>query len=197
MEMPLDMPVKFFKSPSDFRKWLEANHLTAKELWVGFYKKDSGRPSITWPESVNEALCFGWIDGIRKSIDEESYMIRFTPRNSSSVWSAVNIKNALTLIKQERMRPAGLKAFEARKENRSGIYSYEQRSPELEAKYARKLKRNRAAWEFFQSQPAWYRKQMNWWVVSAKKEETRLKRLAKLIEDSSRGQTLSQFKTKE
>lgn len=176
---------KFFKTPSDFRKWFEAHHAGSKELWVGFYKKGSGKPSIDWPESVDEALCFGWIDGIRKSIDEESYMIRFTPRKPSSVWSAVNIANASKLIKQKRMRPAGLKAFEVRKENRSGIYSYEQRSAELVEPYLGKLKRNRPAWEFFQSQPAGYRKQMNWWVVSAKQEETRLKRLDQLIEASA------------
>ena len=125
------MNPKFFKSPSAFRKWLAANHSTAKELWVGFYKKSSGKPSITWPESVDEALCFGWIDGLRKSIDEDSYMIRFSPRNPGSIWSAVNIRNAERLIEEGRMQPAGLKAYEARKANRSRIYAYEQRSPEL------------------------------------------------------------------
>jgi uncharacterized protein YdeI (YjbR/CyaY-like superfamily) len=181
---------KFFKTPSTFRKWLEAHHATSKELWVGFYKKSSGKPSITWPESVDEALCFGWIDGIRKSVDAESYMIRFTPRKPSSVWSAVNIRNVEKLVKENQMRPAGLKAFEARKENRSGIYSYEQRSAELVEPYLGKLKRHKAAWEFFQAQPAGYRKQMNWWVVSAKQEETRLKRLARLIEESVAGRRL-------
>jgi uncharacterized protein YdeI (YjbR/CyaY-like superfamily) len=184
---------KFFKSPSAFRKWLDAHHASSKELWVGFYKKNSGKPSIDWPQSVDAALCFGWIDGIRKRIDEESYMIRFTPRKPSSVWSAVNIANATKLIKQKRMRPAGLKAFEARKENRSGIYSYEQRSVELVEPYLGKLKRNQAARKFFQSQPAGYRKQMNWWVVSAKREETRLKRLDQLIEDSAQGRTIREF----
>ena len=186
------MNPKFFKTPSAFRKWLEAHHATSKELWVGFYKKGSGKPSITWPESVDEALCFGWIDGIRKSIDEESYMIRFTPRKPSSVWSAVNIRNVEKLIKENRMQPAGLKAFAARKENRSGIYSYEQRSAELVEPYQAKLKRNKAAWKFFQSQPAWYRKVANWWVVSAKRDETRLKRLDQLIEDSAQGRTIRQ-----
>jgi uncharacterized protein YdeI (YjbR/CyaY-like superfamily) len=184
---------KFFKSSSAFRKWLDAHHASSKELWVGFYKKNSGKPSIDWPQSVDEALCFGWIDGIRKRVDEESYMIRFTPRKPSSVWSAVNIANATKLIKQKRMQPAGLKAFEARKENRSGIYSYEQRSAELVEPYLGKLKRNQAARKFFQSQPAGYRKQMNWWVVSAKREETRLKRLDQLIEDSAQGRTIRQF----
>jgi len=178
---------QFFKTPLDFRKWLEANHAKAKELWVGFYKKSSGKPSIDWPESVNEALCFGWIDGLRKTIDEDSYKIRFTPRQATSVWSTVNIKYAQDLIKQKRMAPAGLKAFLARKENRSGIYSYEQRSPELVEPYSGKLKQNKAAWEFFKAQPARYRKQMNWWIVSAKTEPTRLKRLDKLIDYSARG----------
>jgi uncharacterized protein YdeI (YjbR/CyaY-like superfamily) len=184
------MNPKFFKSPSAFRKWLEAHHASSKELWVGFYKKGSGKPSITWPESVDEALCFGWIDGIRKSIDEEGYMIRFTPRKPTSVWSAVNIRNIEKLIKENRMLPAGVKAFGVRKENRSGIYSYEQRSAELVEPYLGELKRNKTAWKFFQSQPAGYRKQMNWWVVSAKQEETRLKRLAKLIEESAAGRRL-------
>ncbi len=184
------MSAKFFKSPPAFRNWLESNHASAKELWVGFYKKDSGKPSITWPESVDEALCFGWIDGIRKRIDDQSYMIRFSPRKPTSIWSAVNIRHAQRLIREGLMQPAGLKAFEARKENRSGIYSYEQRSPELEDKYARKLKRNKAAWEFFQSQPPSYRKTINWWIVSARQEETRIKRLDRLIETSAKGRRL-------
>ena len=178
---------KFFPTPSAFRKWLEANHASAKELWVGFYKKHSGKASITWPESVEEALCFGWIDGIRKRIDDESYQIRFTPRKASSTWSTVNIRIAQRLIEEKRMQPAGMKAFEARKENRSGIYSYEQRSPELEEKYARKLKRNSAAWKFFQAQPPSYRKMINWWIISARQEETRTKRLDRLIDVSAKG----------
>ncbi|MDX6383437.1 MAG: hypothetical protein QOK48_1010 [Blastocatellia bacterium] len=184
------MNPKFFKTPAAFRQWLAANQAKSEELWVGFYKKDSGKPSITWPESVDEALCFGWIDGIRKRIDEESYQIRFTPRKVSSVWSAVNIRNVARLIESDRMQPPGLKAFAARKENRSGIYAYEQRSPELVEPYLGKLKRNKAAWKFFSAQPAGYRKQMNWWIVSAKQEETRLKRLAKLIEASAAGRRL-------
>src|SRR5256885_1414805 len=187
-EIPLIL--KFFKTPAAFRKWLAANHAKSKELWVGYYKKSSGKPSITWPESVAEALCFGWIDGVRKRIDEASYMIRFTPRRASSVWSAGNIRNVERLLKENRMQPAGLKAYGARKEYRSGIYSYEQRSPELEEKYARKLKRNKTAWKFFQAQPPSYRKMMNWYVVSAKQEETRLKRLDKLIEASAQGRRL-------
>src|SRR5438132_5265228 len=164
------MKPRFFPSPSDFRKWLDAHHASAKELWVGFYKKSSGKPSITWPESVDEALCFGWIDGIRKRIDDLSYMIRFSPRRPNSIWSAVNIKIAQRLIKTKRMLPAGLKAFAVRKEYRSGIYSYEQHSPELIEPYKSMLKRNKLAWKFFQTQPPSYRKMINWWVVSAKQE---------------------------
>ncbi len=178
---------KFFKSTSAFREWLAANHSKTKEFWVGFYKKTSGKPSITWPESVDEALCFGWIDGLRKNIDEDSYKIRFSPRKPASIWSAVNMRNAERLIKENRMQHAGLKAYEARKTYRSGIYSYEQRSPELVEPYLGKLKRNKKAWEFFQAQPPGYRKTMNWWIVSAKKEETRLKRLARLTEESAAG----------
>jgi uncharacterized protein YdeI (YjbR/CyaY-like superfamily) len=172
---------KFFKTSAAFRKWLATNHSKSKELWVGFYKKDSGKPSITWPESVDEALCFGWIDGVRKRLDDESYVIRFSPRKPSSIWSAVNIRNVERLINEDRMQDPGMKAYEARKEFRSGIYSYEQRSAELVEPYATTLKRNEAAWKFFSAQPPGYRKMMNWWIVSAKREDTRLERLAKLI----------------
>ena len=187
------MQPKFFKTPSDLRKWFEAHHASAAEQWVGYYKKDSGKASITWPQSVDEALCFGWIDGIRKSIDDASYMIRFTPRKSRSTWSAVNIKRAGELAVLGLMQPVGLKAFAAREENRSGIYSYEQRSPELPDQYAKKLKKDRSAWKFFQEQPASYRKAANWWVQSAKKEETRLRRLDKLIQHSARAERIPQF----
>ncbi|HEX8131486.1 MAG TPA: YdeI/OmpD-associated family protein [Pyrinomonadaceae bacterium] len=187
------MEIKFFKSPADFRAWLEKHHATAQELWVGYYKKDSGKPSITWPESVDEALCYGWIDGIRKRVDDLSYTIRFTPRRPRSIWSAVNIGRVEELTRQGHMRPAGEKAFAARTENRSGIYAYEQRTPELPDPYGAKLRRNKAAWKFFAAQTASYRKAASWWVSSAKREETRLKRLEKLIEDSAGGRTLPQF----
>jgi uncharacterized protein YdeI (YjbR/CyaY-like superfamily) len=187
------MKPKFFKNSSDFRKWLEANHASATELWVGFYKKDSGKPSLTWPGSVDQALCFGWIDGIRKSIDEVSYKIRFTPRKARSIWSAVNIKRAQELSYEGLMQPAGLKAYEAREENRSGIYSYEQRGPELPDQYRKILKKNPHACKFFDAQPASYRKAANWWVVSAKQEETRLRRLDKLIQHSAAEERIPQF----
>ena len=179
------MELKFFRSPSVFRKWFEKHHATSNELWVGFYKKGSGRASITWPESVDQALCFGWIDGIRKRVDDLSYTIRFTPRRRGSIWSAVNIRRAGELIKEGLMQPAGLMAFEAREANKSGIYSYEQRSQELVEPYASQFKRNKAAWKFFNHQPPGYRKLANWWIVSAKKEETRLRRLQKLIDESA------------
>ena len=184
------MKPKFFQTPADFRTWLEKNHATATELWVGFYKKDSGKRSINWPEAVDQALCFGWIDGIRKGVDEISYKIRFTPRRRGSIWSATNIKRGKELVRQKQMQPTGLKAFEARIANKSGIYSYEQRSTELEQPYAKLLKKNKTAWNFFENQPPSYRKMMGWWIVSAKKEETRMARLAKLISESARGKRL-------
>jgi uncharacterized protein YdeI (YjbR/CyaY-like superfamily) len=181
---------KFFRTPGDFRTWLEKNHGAATELWVGFYTKDSGKRSITWPESVDQALCFGWIDGIRKRVDEISYQIRFTPRRRGSIWSAINIKRAKELVRQKRMRPTGLKAFAARIENKSGIYSYEQRSTELSQPYATLLKKNKAACNFFENQPPSYRKMIGWWIISAKKEETRMARLEKLISASAQGKRL-------
>ena len=187
------MKIKFFRSQSLLRKWFEKHHPAAQELWVGYYKTRSGKPSITWPESVDEALCFGWIDGIRRSVDEINYTNRFTHRKSHSTWSVININRARVLIKQGLMKPAGLAAFKARHENRSGIYSYEQRRDRLDAPYEKVLKQNSAAWDFFQAQTRSYRKAAIWWVVSAKKEETRLKRLAKLVEDSALGRRISQF----
>src|SRR6476620_587786 len=165
------MNATFFSTPADLRKWFRRNHATEKELWIGFHKKHTGKPSITWPESVDEALCVGWIDGIRKGIDAESYMIRFTPRRRGSIWSAVNIGRVEALTREKRMLPAGMAAFARRVENKSGIYAYEQRSEELPEPFAGLLRRNRKAWEFFQAQAPWYRKTMGWWVVSAKREE--------------------------
>ncbi|HYE73825.1 MAG TPA: YdeI/OmpD-associated family protein [Blastocatellia bacterium] len=187
------MSIIFFDTPAALRAWLEENHDKATELWVGLYKKSSGRPSITWPELVDEVLCFGWIDGIRKSIDDVSYKNRITPRKPRSNWSAVNIRRVQELIKLGRMTPAGLKAFEARQANRVGGYSYEQRSESLPAPYDEKLKANKKACAYWQSQTPSYRKLTSWWVVSARKEETRQKRLAQLIELSAAGETIPQF----
>jgi uncharacterized protein YdeI (YjbR/CyaY-like superfamily) len=181
----------FFATPAEWRRWLEKNHATAAELSVGFYKKGSGRPSITWPESVDEALCFGWIDGVRRTIDEESYRIRFTPRRARSIWSAVNVKRVAALTEAGRMTEAGLRAFAARSEERTGVYSFEQgREPTLSPADMKQLRANAAAWKFFQAQPPSYRRPATWWVVSAKQETTRRRRLATLITDSANGRRL-------
>ena len=192
-----EAPPVFFAAPADFRAWLDAHHENAQELWVGFYKKDSGRPSITWPEAVDEALCVGWIDGIRKRIDDISYKIRFTPRRRTSTWSAVNIARVPELMRQKRMRPAGLAAFEQRAEAKSGIYSYEQRqNAAFDAKAEKQFRANPKAWKFFQAQPPGYRKTATWWVISAKREETRQKRLETLIADSAAGLPIAQLDRK-
>jgi uncharacterized protein YdeI (YjbR/CyaY-like superfamily) len=188
--MPTPTDVTYFRTPADLRKWFRANHAKAAELWVGFYKKDSGKPSITWPESVDEALCVGWIDGIRKSLGPDRYAIRFTPRRKTSIWSAVNIARVKVLSAQKRMRPTGLTAYAARKENKSGIYAYEQRRDRLEEPFAGLLKRNKAAHAFFEKQPPGYRKLMGWWIVSAKRDETRMERLKKLIEACAKGKRI-------
>lgn len=180
------MKPRFFATPAAWRAWLEKNHAEAEELLVGFHKVGSGKPSITWPESVDQALCFGWIDGKRKSVDEHSYTIRFTPRKRGSNWSAINVKRAKELIELGLMAPAGLAAFEARRDDRTAIYSYEQRKgAAIEGEHEAAFKRSPKAWAFFEAQPAWYRRTAAHWVISAKKEETRQKRLATLIEDSA------------
>ena len=181
----------FFPTPADFRAWLEAHHDQERELLVGFYKKGSGKPSITWPESVDEALCFGWIDGVRRRRDDESYTIRFTPRQARSTWSAVNIQRVQELTAQGRMHPAGRTAFAARSDDNSAIYAYEQRhDATLDPAEEQQFQANAAAWAFFQAQPPGYRRHALYWVVSGKKAETRQKRLATLIEDSAQGRTI-------
>ena len=187
------MKPRFFATPGDFRHWLQQHHGSAPDLLVGFYKVTSGRRSMTWTESVDEALCFGWIDGIRRRLGEASYSIRFTPRRPGSIWSAVNTRRAAALAAQGRMAPAGLAAFEARKPNRSGRYSYEQRPAALTAPYAGMLNANPAARRFFASQAPSYRRAATWWVLSAKKEETRLRRARTLIELSGKGKLIPQF----
>ncbi|MDB5069712.1 MAG: hypothetical protein JWM87_823 [Candidatus Eremiobacteraeota bacterium] len=188
------MTARFFATPAAFRRWLESNHESRDELLVGFHKKGSGKPSITWPEAVDEALCFGWIDGVRRSLDDDSYTIRFTPRKERSIWSAVNIARAEELIAEGRMRPAGLRAFERRTENRSQIYSYEQRDEAvLDHAAEREFRANAAAWTFFQSQPPWYRRTAIYWVMTAKKDDTRRRRLATLIDDSAHGRRIKQL----
>jgi uncharacterized protein YdeI (YjbR/CyaY-like superfamily) len=188
--VPTPTNVTYFTTPSELRRWFRGNHRKAEELWVGFYKKASGHPSVTWPESVDEALCVGWIDGIRKTIDVDRYTIRFTPRRVPSIWSSVNIARMKVLSAEKRVLPMGERAFTARRENKSGIYSYEQRRDQLEEPYAGVLRMNKAASAFFNAQPPGYRKVMGWWVVSAKREEKRLERLEKLIEASGQGKRL-------
>jgi uncharacterized protein YdeI (YjbR/CyaY-like superfamily) len=177
----------FFASSTEWRAWLEKHHASTQELWVGFFKRDSGRPSITWPESVDGALCFGWIDGVRKSIDAVSYKIRFTPRKRRSVWSAINIRRVNELSKLGLMHSAGLAAFEKRDADRSAIYAYEQRkTAKLPPAFEKKFRGNSEAWKFFKSQPPWYQRTATYWVISAKQEATRSKRLATLIDCSGR-----------
>jgi len=181
------MTPTYFATQQDFRNWLEKNHDKETELLVGFYKVDSGKPSITWPQSVDQALCFGWIDGIRKSVDSESYCIRFTPRKPKSTWSAINIQKVEEMNKLGLMLPAGLAAFEKRNELKSAIYSYENRPEKLTSEYELVFKAHPDAWQFFQSQPPSYQRTAIYWVMSAKQEPTRQKRLNELITDSETG----------
>jgi uncharacterized protein YdeI (YjbR/CyaY-like superfamily) len=179
---------RFFTSPAQFRRWLEKNHATTEELVVGFHKKSSGKNSITYPEALDEALCFGWIDGVRRNFDETSYTIRFTPRRPRSIWSLVNVRHVERLQKEGRMHAAGVAAFAQRDPQRTGIYSFESRPRELAEEYEKELRKNKAAWEFFQAQPAGWKRTVSFWIMSAKKEETRLKRLQRLIESSAKGE---------
>jgi uncharacterized protein YdeI (YjbR/CyaY-like superfamily) len=181
----------FFANPDELRQWFAAHAGERSELWVGYYKKDSGTPSITWPESVDEALCVGWIDGVRKRVDDTRYKIRFTPRKTGSIWSAVNIARVAELDREGRMKPAGKKAFEHRSEKRSAVYAYEQAdeatlAPDQEATF----RADPAAWNYFNAQAPSYRRACIWHVVSAKRPETQAKRLQQLIEASSRNRRL-------
>ena len=189
----MNVKPRFFKTPADFRKWLEKNHATASELLVGYYKRDSGKPSMTWPESVDQALCFGWIDGVRRRIDDESYSIRFTPRKARSTWSRVNINRVAELTKLELMRPAGLAAFERRTPANSSIYSFENPPRTLPPAEEAKFRKNKKAWAWFTSQAPSYQRVCIFWITNAKKEETRQRRLALLIEDSSHERLLAAY----
>jgi uncharacterized protein YdeI (YjbR/CyaY-like superfamily) len=184
---------RFFATPEAFRKWLEAHHDKESELLVGFYKVGSGKKSITWPESVDEALCFGWIDGVRKRIDDVSYTIRFTPRKAKSYWSAVNTKRYAALEKLGRITGAGRAAFEARDATATARYSFEREAVELGEELEARFRANKKAWEYFQAQPPHYRRTSIWYVVSAKREETRARRLEKLIDHSAKGAWLPEF----
>lgn len=177
----------FFSNQSEFRKWLKKNHKKETELLVGFYKVGTGKPNMTWSQSVDEALCFGWIDGVRKSIDKDRYQIRFTQRKAGSNWSAVNLKKMEVLIKQGLMQPAGLESFKKRTEKKSNVYSFENEAATFPPALEKQFKANKAAWKYFQSLAPSYKKTSTHWVVSAKQESTRLKRLQILIADSEAG----------
>lgn len=182
------MQPTFFKTPADFRKWLEKNHNKETELLVGFYKTATGRQSITWPESVDQALCFGWIDGVRKSLGEESYTIRFTPRKANSIWSAVNINKMENLLAKGLVKPEGVAAFEKRKEEKSRIYSHERKEDAvLSEEFESAFKANNAAWDFFIKQAPSYRKVMIHYIMTAKQEKTRLNRFEQLVTASEQG----------
>jgi uncharacterized protein YdeI (YjbR/CyaY-like superfamily) len=184
------MKIVFFPTQKDLRKWFEKNHKKEKELFAGYYKVSSGKPSITWSDSVDEALCFGWIDGIRRNVDEESYCIRFTPRNPKSNWSAINIKKVEGLTRLGLMKPEGLAAFSFRKEEKSKLYSYENPAVGFEKSYEKKFKANKQAWKNFQSMAPSYQKTTTRWVMSAKQKETKLKRLDELIRDCALGKKI-------
>ncbi len=188
------MKAKFFATPMAFRAWLEENHDCQAELIVGFHKKGSGKASITWPESVDQALCFGWIDGVRRSLSDDDYCIRFTPRKTSSIWSAINVDKVQKLTALGLMTPAGLRAFAARKAHKTAIYSFERKQPAtLLAEEDERLRANRKAAAFFDKQAPWYQRTVLHWIVSAKRDDTRKRRLSTLIETSAAGQTINQF----
>jgi uncharacterized protein YdeI (YjbR/CyaY-like superfamily) len=181
----------FFESAVAFRGWLDANHDRAQVLNLGYYKKGSKRPSISYPESVDEALCFGWIDGVRHAIDGDSYTVRFTPRKPGSIWSARNVARVQELIAEGHMTAPGLAAFEARNPDKTNMYSLEQQTVRFTPEFEAKLKANKAALAYFQAQPPGYRRIATWWVMSAKQEATRQRRLALLIEDCAAGRRLA------
>lgn len=188
--MPQPNNVRFFATPARLRAWLEANHAKAPELWVGMYRKATGKKSVTWPEVVDQALSFGWIDGVRYGLDDDSFATRLTPRRARSTWSAVNIKRVGELERLGLMRAAGRKAFAARDEERSRIYSYENRHLGLDPKLESAFKKHSVAWGFYSAQPPWYRNTAAYWVSSAKREETRARRFEKLIEHSRKGERI-------
>ncbi len=181
------MEAIFFSSPSEFREWLTENHKNETELLVAYYKVGIGKPSMTWSESVDEALCFGWIDGVRRSLNEECYTIRFTPRKQKSIWSAVNLKKMEALIANGKMQEAGLTIFNARDVRKQNIYSFERETSPFSPEFEKIFQANAVAWEFFNKQPAGYKKQMIHRVIGAKQEATKLSRLEKLIVASEKG----------
>jgi uncharacterized protein YdeI (YjbR/CyaY-like superfamily) len=187
------MDAIFFETPAEFRAWLEGHHSTAPELLVGLRRRSSGLPTMTWREAVDQALCFGWIDGVRKSSDEMSHTIRFTPRRARSIWSAVNVARVEDLTRLGLMRPAGSAAFEARDPARTAIYAYERPLQQFGDELLREFHANTAAWRFFEAQPPSYRKVVVSWVMTAKREETRRRRFEKLLEECAASRRLGQF----
>jgi len=185
--------IKHFKSASEFRQWLEVNHARVSELWVGFFKKDSGKGGLTYAEALDEALCFGWIDGLKKRVDELSYTHRFSARKPKSNWSRINIQHAERLKKAGLMTRAGLKAYLAREPERSGAYSFENAPRKLPAADEKQFRADKTAWDFFQQQPPGYQRMVIWWVVSAKKPETRARRLGRLIAESRNERRVGQM----
>lgn len=190
------MKPKFFATPEKFREWLKENHASVNELLVGFHKKSSGKKSITYAEALDEALCFGWIDGVKRSLNETSYTQRFTPRRARSIWSLVNVKHVERLKKDGRMHAAGLAAYEQRDPKRTGIYAFENAPRELSAEYEKEFRKVKGAWEYFQTYPPYLKKTVSFWVMSAKKEETRSTRLRRLIECSARGERIGVLPSK-
>lgn len=182
----------YFATEADFRRWLKAHHDSADELLVGFWKKGSGKPSIDWPQARDQALCFGWIDGVRKSLGDDAYTIRFTPRRKGSIWSKVNVDRFNALKSDGQMTPAGERAYEENK-HKSGLYSYEKPLASLEAAETRLFRKNKAAWSYWEAQPPGYRKLVLNWITTAKKPETRAQRLATLIEDSQAGRRIAGY----
>ena len=183
----------FFESPQAFYDWLEEHHESETEVYVGYYKQHTGKRGMTWSEAVDQALCFGWIDTRSNAIDEDRYMQRFTPRKPGSNWSKINVEKVARLVEDGRMRPAGLAAFEKRTDAKTGVYSFE-RETELAPEYEAQLKANEAAAEYFDSRPPWYRRTAIHLVMSAKREETRLRRLQRLIEDSAAGRDVKELR---
>ena len=184
------MKPTFFESAAHFRRWLAKNHDSQSELWLGMYKKASGKGGITYKDALDEALCFGWIDGVRKSLNDEAFVQRFTPRKAKSYWSAVNTKRANELIKEKRMAAPGLKVFEARDQALTARYSFEREAPVFEAAHLKAFKANRAAWDFFEKQPPGYRRLATFYVTSAKRPETRAQRLDRVISTSAAGKRI-------
>ena len=194
MALNEETPPQFFEDVKEFRKWLTENHRSEKAIWLGFYKKSTGKKSIDWPGSVDQALCFGWIDGIRKSIDEKSYKIRFTPRKPGSHWSKVNIQKIKELKKKNLLLPDGLKAFEKRKKERTGLASFEQGDLNLPEEFNKEFRKSKGAYSFFRSKAPSYQKQCVWWIVSAKREETRQKRFKILVNSCAQKELAPPFR---